>query len=213
MSAKSVYVSTHLTKEPPYEYCAAHFLNQWESKERRLYDSLSRKPTQVEVRRALQHFRVARGFAGLSEKGDSVVRALRKASEGLDEQNVVKRVSNLADSFDKDFGSRNLSAASKLLWLCCRSPVLIFDSRTRAALRKFEPTIDQQSYSDFCYAWRNEFNKRQAAIENAIQELGRYKAFTSAWQRSQDELRADINARWFSERTFDFFLWELGGES
>lgn len=107
----------HLTKEPPYEYCAARFLNQWESKERPLHAVLSGNPTPIEVRRALQYFQVARGFAGLSQKGDSIVRALREASERLDEQNVVKRVSDLADRFVKDFGSRNLSAASKLLWL------------------------------------------------------------------------------------------------
>jgi hypothetical protein len=203
----------HLTREPPYEYCAARFLNQWESKERPHWEALSRDPKKDDVRKALHYFQVARSFAGLSEKGDSIVRALCEASEGLEEQNVVERVSNLADRFREDFGSRNLSAASKLLWLRCRSPVLIFDSRARDALRQFKPTKVQHCYSAFCLAWRDEFNKRQAAIENAIQELGRYKAFTSAWLKSQDEFHDEITARWFTERTFDIFLWVRGGKS
>jgi len=206
----------HLTREPPYEYCAARFLNQWESKERPLWEALSRDPNQVDqvdVRKALHSFQVARSFAGLEKKADSIVRALCEASEGLEEQNVVERVENLAARFREDFGSRNLSAASKLLWLRCRSPVLIFDSRARDALRQFGHKKVQQSYCAFCLAWRDEFNRRQAAIENAIQELGRYKAFTSAWLKSQDKFHDEITARWFTERTFDIFLWVCGGKS
>ena len=199
--------------KPPFEYCAARFLDQWERKERPLHVALSGNPSSDAVRKALASFQVARGFAGLSGKAASVVAALLDASNQLDEQNVVTRVDMLADRFEKDFGTRNLSAASKLLWLRCRSPVLIFDARAVNALGRLRHELKGSSYHTFYHAWRREYDSRQTELEYAIHALEGIKPFTASWYRSSVTFRADIRARWFSERTFDLFLWELGRES
>lgn len=198
---------------PPYQYCAARFLDQWERKECTLHAGLSRNPTPAGVRKALASFQVARGFPGLSQKGVTVVRALRRASKRLNAENMTARVEMLADSFKKDFGTRNLSAASKLLWLRCRSPVLIFDARAVRALQKLGHDMRRPNYFAYCKAWRGEYDKRRAELDKAVVGLAGFQPFTASWYKSPAETRADITARWFSERTFDLFLWEIGGES
>ena len=201
------------TKEPPYEYCALRFLTQWERKERSLYVVISRAPSADDVRKALRYFQVARGFRGLRAEADKVVDALAIKSRRLNAKNVVSRVDGLSDSFKQDFGSRNLSAASKLLWLSRRNPILILDSRSVASLGALGNKFDPKDYAAYYECWRTEFKKRQREIKKAVSKLVSIKMFTSAWYKSPGELRQDLSSDWFVERTFDLFLWELGGES
>ena len=123
------------TEKPPYEYCALRFLMQWERKERIIHEELSRSPSPQNVRKALGYFQVSRGFPGLKTKADRVVTALKKNSRGLNNKTVISCVNGLADSFKRDFRKRNVSAASKLLWLYCRTPVVIKDSKATKALQ------------------------------------------------------------------------------
>jgi len=200
-------------EEPPYEYCALRFVIQWERHERALHEDISRKLSAEAIRTALSYFQVARGFAGLDEKAEMVAKALIKMSKGLNEGNVIDRVINLSDYFFREFNSKNLSAASKLLWLRCRNPVVILDSRTAAALNKLGYRVKKGDYVSFYRAWHEEYGKRRFELQRAAKRLKELKSYTASWRRSADEFRADIEAVWFSERTFDLLLWELGDES
>lgn len=201
------------TKELPYEYCALRFLTQWERKERSLYEVISRAPSANDVRKALRYFQVARGFRGLRAEAEKIVAALATKCRGLNAKNVVSRVDGIAKSFEQDFGSRNLSAASKLLWLSRRNPVVILDSRSVASLGALGSKFDPRDYAAYYECWRAEFTKRRRQIKKAVSRLVTIKMFTAAWYKSPGELRKDLSSDWFVERTFDLFLWELGGES
>lgn len=199
------------TKELPYEYCALRFLTQWEMKERPLYEVISRVPSADNVRKALGYFQVARGFRGLRAEANKIVAALAIKCRRLNAENVVSRVDGLSDIFKQDFGSRNLSAASKLLWLSHRNPVVILDSRSVASLGALGNKFDPKDYAAYYECWRTEFKKRERKIKKALSKLVSIKMFTAAWYKSPGELRQDISSDWFVERTFDLFLWELGG--
>lgn len=199
------------TKEPPYEYCALRFLTHWETKERSLYEVISRPPSADDVRKALHSFQVDREFRGLRAEADKIVKALTIKCRRLNAENVVSRVNGLSDTFKQDFGSRNLSAASKLLWLSRRNPVVILNSRSVASLGALGNKFDSKDYAAYYECWRTEFKKREREIKKAVSKLVSIKMFTAAWYKSPGELRQDISSDWFVERTFDLFLWELGG--
>jgi hypothetical protein len=194
---------------PPYEYCALRFLLQWERKERALFKKLSKDPSPKEIREALGYFRAARGFNGLKTKANKVVSALKKNTKGLNRKNVITRVNSLADDFKRDFGSRNLSAASKLLWLSQRSPVVIMDSRSKTALHNLGYNLSNGDYEAYYNCWRYEFNSRNCEIKKVVKKLSDIKIFTSSWKRTLKEFKQDLIEEWFIERTFDLFLWEI----
>ena len=110
------------SKEPPYDYCALSYAIQWETHERALHQEISRKPSAEAIRKSLSYFKVARVFPRLERKADLAESALIRSSKGLNEGNVVKRVADLTNEFFFTFNKKNLSAASKLLWLRCQHP-------------------------------------------------------------------------------------------
>jgi hypothetical protein len=202
-----------IAEEPPYEYCALRFVIQWERDERSLHEGIARKLSAEAIRKALSYFQVARGFARLNEKAEFVEKALIETGKRLNEGNVIARVTTLTNYFFQEFNKNNLSAASKLLWLRCRNPVVILDSRAVAALKKLDYRVKVGDYESFYRAWRQEYDKRRLELQRAAKSLKELKSCTASWRRSSDEFRTVITSDWFSERTFDLFLWELGGKS
>ena len=184
---------------------------QWERKERSLHEAISRSPSATNVRKALKYFQVARGFSGLEENADKVVDALKNYSKRLDNKTIISRVSGLADVFKRDFRSRNLSAASKLLWLSCRNPVVIMDLRTVTSLHNLGYKFANKDYESYYKNWRTEYDYRYEEIKKATKKLDQIREFTTSWNRSLKDVRQDIRSDWFIERTFDLFLWEIGG--
>jgi len=195
---------------PPFEYCALSFLEKWVRNERRLHDEISADAPIDSIRDALATFRVSRSFPELSKKIKLVRSALLRVSGRPTRLNVVSRVDALADQFGEDFGSRNLSAASKLLWLRYRSPVVILDARSVAALCRLGRLSKPDSYASYHTAWCEEFEHRQSDVSDACRKLLKVEAFTSAWRTSTSAFRSEVTTRWFAERSFDAFLWELG---
>ena len=161
------------------------------------------------ISEALGYFQAARGFNGLKTKANKVVSALKKSKKGLNRKNVITRVNSLADDFKIDFGSRNLSAASKLLWLSQRNPVVIMDSRAKTALHNLGHNFGNGDYEGYYNCWRDEFNCRNIELKKAVKKLSDIKIFTSSWNRTIKELKQDLIEEWFIERTFDLFLWEM----
>ena len=141
--------STLKTPTPTYQYCAFRFLDLWERDEKSLHGDMQGTPSADQIRNVLNHYRVARNFKGLSHEG------AKQISEDLVEMSDVKgsysdKVMLLAERFKNKFGQRNLSAASKLLWLRNRSSYLIFDKRAADGLRRLGNKIND--YKSFCDA-------------------------------------------------------------
>ncbi len=110
-----------------FEYCALRYLLLWEEKERDLHTGMTKKtPSSQDLRKSLQHFRVARSFKGVGDNANStlILNALNRVGHTR-KSSPWENVMALADQFRSDFDHYNVSAASKLLWLTFRSPYII----------------------------------------------------------------------------------------
>jgi len=200
----------------PFTYCAARFLEQWLKKERELHTRIAgptNGPQAKELRKMLSHFSIQRNFTGLGndELALTIIRLLVEVSSQVS-NDPVSAVNDLASGFEAEFGQRNLSAASKLLWIRKRHPFVILDKQATSALTALGYDFDPGHYGEFYKAWHDAFSKRREEIRAASHRLvGPCKAFTAAHLLSSDaDLLALVSEDWFQARVFDIYLWEIG---
>lgn len=196
----------------PYEYLAVKFANQWGLREEALHKSLSASSIlEAGVAKALHYFQVARTFRGLSDpesRGYIAARVLDR-SKGLTAKNYVDRVNKLAGDFESEFGSNNLSAASKLLWLRARSPVLVYDKWARLVLERVY-NCKIPDYKNYCEYWRNHYSENGADLQSVLNKFGNAQKYTALHSRSAKEFHEIISSEWFAERVFDMYLLTSG---
>lgn len=197
--------------EFPLEYCAFRFLCQWLRDEQALHHDILPVPSNDVVRRSLAYFGVARNFKGLSEHVPDVRDALQ-ATRFDSTLDAIEKVERLADKFNTRFRKRNISAASKLLWLCERSPFVIYDNRAAHALSAhFGGSFNPGDYRRYVETWRTHYGNLERRIEIAVAKLPAVREFIPSNRPSAGELGILAHEAWFKERVFDIFLWEVGG--
>jgi hypothetical protein len=192
-----------------YEYCAYRFLELWEKDEKALHKDMKGTPSAYQIRKVLNHYRVARNFKGLSGEAHKISKDLLEVSDG--EGDYADKVTMLAKRFKKSFGQFNLSAASKLLWLRHQSPYRIYDARAIKGLRRLTK-FDKADYRSYCEAWKREYEPRSSEISRAASGLVHLmpRKYTAAPLLTDAQLLTLVGAQWFRERVFDIYLWEIG---
>ena len=101
--------------------------------------AISSDPSEDSIAKALAYFQVSRNFANLKENPQTLVRIKKALVKVRCDENfpaAANKVMELSRWFETEFGKFNLSAATKLLWLSCKSPYLIYDKRAVKALEK-----------------------------------------------------------------------------
>ncbi len=198
---------------------ALMYLNDWYEKDRGFINELTSITKDVRLRTlhdAAQYYGVKRNFGGVKTKGlDAAFTLLENAAQTaiLQTQSIVAVVSQLAQDFESAYPmegwKEKVSAASKLLWLRCKSPVVLRDTNAFACLQGAScGTLPQSDYGAYLREWRRQFSKRKARIRSACSQLVDVKAFSLAADMSDQELRLVVKSRWFQERVFDkFLLW------
>lgn len=199
----------------PFEFCALRYFLQWQRKEEALHTHLrSPKPELPYLRKALRYFQVARNFKGLKhDHRAALVRDALLEVRARKDLSPEQQVSLLASAFrDADF-QHNLSAASKLLWLSSRKPI-IYDSRAFTALEEeYGHKGDKKDYEAYCASWKRAYKQNKQAVLRAVNELPKVRAFLPVATSVDKRLLALVHKQWFRERVFDVYLWELGGDS
>lgn len=129
-----------------------------------------------------------------TEKQHRILRSLLDSLNDDALSQPCEKVDALADRFQREFNPRNLSAASKLLWLSKRDPFVIYDSRAVDALGE-----GYGNYSAFSRAWRTQYEQYKHSIEEAVMKLPEVSIFLRT-RRPKSKLLQIINETWFRER-------------
>ena len=100
---------------------------------------------------------------------------------------IVREVEGLCDVFQESWGSRNLSAASKV-WVCLGVPTPIYDTLARLALFGH---MRPATYSEYCDAFFARYENERLAYEAA------------ATEQSTEVERDQLGIPWIAMRSFD----------
>lgn len=199
----------------PLTFCALRFLIQWLRREHALFRAISSNPTDQDIREALTYFQVARTFEGLS-KDPSKLSSIRLALRDIRKRRSlapVQMVVELACKLQIEFKQFNVSAASKLLWLSVREPVVVYDKRAVSALSgHFKHKFSARNYNEYASVWREEYLNHEPDIAAATRQLPKGRRFMPNCALTDSELLSLAEQSWFKERVFDIFLWEIGGD-
>jgi hypothetical protein len=107
-------------------------------------------------------------------------------------------------------GVRALSFSTKALWLRFRSPIIIYDSRSREALC----CAQNCGLEAFSHEWQKAYLKARAAIGTACRQLPTVAKFSVSGNHVTRKAIADlISQEWFKERVFDSWLWHTGDDA
>lgn len=199
-------------KSISFEYCAFRYFEQWFLREEGLYLLMRSKPKAETVRKSLQYFNVARSFKRLGEHGVAeLIKNDLATVNSLDGHDAESKVDELANRFKVQFGQYNISAASKLLWLSNIDDYLIYDSRAVKGLKKLGAPLRNIDYSLYEREWRRAYDCHRVDVREATRKLPEIKTWLPYWPDNDVEIQSTINKKWFLERVFDIYLWELSG--
>ena len=199
------------------DYCALSYLNQWQKDDSMLYSLLNSNEVECQkegIERAVTFYGIARNFPkkyDSSDRFDKVLNRLSNINVKVTLSNFIEIVNDLADNFLEDYKQRNISAASKLLWLRHRDPVIIYDKRAIDGLKsRFQYKGEYGDYVNFSRTWLQEYENKSQEITVATQKLLSVKQFTYNHLASSEEIKNLTKENWFKMRVFDIYLWNLG---
>jgi len=122
----------------------------------------------------------------------------------------ISAVAALTNKFEASTGQRNVSAASKLLWMKLRHPIVIYDRRAADALS----CTRNVAYEEFHDVWLTHFEMSRTDIDKAAKGLKTIpRSYTAAHALDDATLDALVEEKWFKARIFDIWLWETGRQA
>jgi hypothetical protein len=173
--------------------------------------------------KAATYYQVIRSFSEDWDASQRLDNALKKVDAVLSNVNniitpanvdavVTALASRLGSVYKKKGKAQELvSAASKFLWICRRSPVVIYDGRVKTCLTRMK-AAPGTTYASFRKAWQTEFPKYEMRIRLACRDLSRSSVKNFAPDgTAKRRFNSVARTRWFHERVVDKFLWWNGG--
>jgi hypothetical protein len=204
--------------EAGFKYYALHYLNLWISQDQPCCHALAghhREEKLEALAAAAADYGIARtlpkrdGMDKGPERYGPVLKIIeRQKRENFRNSDLPRRVERVNRQIKLQYASDHqvLSLTTKFLWLKLKSPIIIYDSRARTALK-----VRPNDIEEFYRRWREEFSGLERAIEKACASLGKMYEYTKNPKKTNSRYVTRIAAkRWFRERIFDVYLWHLG---
>ena len=185
-----------------FEFCALDYLNNWQRYDRDFCRRL--QSADFEERRkalvdAAKYYRITRNFKLRFDSGirlTDIVKVLDSISGSSVDRDYVSEVEKFTSEINRIYGQRNLSAASKLLWLKCKCPVIILDSRALKALRKEKKIIEPVSYANYCDTWLFAFRNKREEIVSAAAKLESVLEFSFDSKLNKSDITSLVRNEW-----------------
>ena len=150
------------------------------------------------LQRCAGYFRIARNFPTRFDldrelpRLDPVLAILDTLRFPLRSDHLIDIVERTSERLASVYGKKGLlSAATKLLWLMHKDPVVIYDSQVRASLR-----VPPGNYAAYVSRWHALYSQHAAGIRRATSRIG--------------VPGAPVEGEWFRRRVFDLYLWAEG---
>lgn len=201
-----------------FEFCALSYLERWMCIEQPMHNALlvgNQEEKLSALESAIKYFIIFRSLQTQYDLGKGLSR-FAPILEIIEEIEIHYSSSLYVDFVELTRarisqaygGIDSLSAASKLLWLRFRHPIIIYDRNVRSALN-----IDSRDYESITISWLSEYRKYQSDIQAVCNNVDRYRRFIKCGPTITKHQISDIcNNEWFRHRVFDRYLWHFGAE-
>jgi hypothetical protein len=200
-----------------FKCCSLQYLNQWLNHDRISCEALASGDEAEKLKamkKAADFYRVSRNLRTEHDSKKGLPR-YKPLLDVLDSQlpetfatNLIEAIERTRDRISRQYGHRGvLSLTTKFLWLKVKTPIIIYDSRARAALGIKATIPDLGSYYSI---WREQFDDHADEIEVACKSLEHVVEYSvDPKVASTDYVRDLACQQWFRERVFDNYLWNL----
>ena len=199
-----------------FEFCSLSYLNMWLSQDRLFIENLAsnnRSDQLKELGKIAAAYRIARNLplAGDKHKDkkryEPVLKIINRISGPVEEKKVICLVTKTKKEICEEYNiNEALSLTTKFLWFKFQSPILIYDSRARNALK-----TETGNYENFCKEWKKLYEENIEEIKNACKKLPKMAIYTNSPDFATEEKIKEISQKkWFMERVFDNYLWHAG---
>jgi hypothetical protein len=167
-----------LKMEVTFDFSALHYLDQWVSSDKQFHNGLnstSRDERLASLNRMASGYGVARNLHKEHDVGgrlELVLDIIEKPEyQHITLDNRVEIIESVTDEIEKHYHARVLSFVTKALWTKHRTPIVIYDSKAREALKKYGYLSGHNDISQYLTSWEEFCRSRQAEISNACQSL------------------------------------------
>jgi hypothetical protein len=206
-----------------YEYSAFYYLNWWLKFDSRFFSVLSDGEASfaqklLVLQEAARVYRVVRN---LEKKYDTKIGLERLApvlnilaacsAKDFTQKKWIASLEDAHGQISAAYGGVTaLSFSTKVLWLRFKRPIIIYDSRARAALCCAQ-NCGIKAFSD---EWRMACRRASIAIDAACRRLPTVAKFSVSGNHVTRKAIAElISHEWFKERVFDSWLWHTGEDA
>lgn len=199
-----------------FEHCSLAYLNLWSENDKSCTEALSgnnQEKKLIALKKSANVFKIARNLQTQYDVGKGlkryapVLKILDKVNLTNIKKEPVIEIRKIEKLISNKYGnSEVLSLTTKFLWLKVQSPVLIYDSQAQKALGTRVGDLE-----DFYHRWHIEYNLKEDEINNACSKLkGLYRYMKSSNEITKEEVGMISSQKWFRERVFDIYLWNIG---
>ncbi|MDA0692620.1 MAG: hypothetical protein O3C58_12235 [Nitrospinae bacterium] len=197
---------------------ASHFIEKWFVSEKPFVLGLRHEDKEVRLKtlnRFCSKFGVVRNLKRLeTEKTEgrlnpllTILERYKKKYKEIDRSDTSKIVNKLSENIREDYGTLNISLSSKLLWMLFQSPIVIYDSKVKIALKSEGYKIKDGDYDQYLKSWNDLYEKHKPDIKKSCAWLVKSKPFEGILDSG--ELKELMTSDWFQLRVFDIYLWKL----
>ena len=202
-----------------FRYAAFNYLYEWVCYDRHFMEVLaftraSEPEAEVACKELIsvaKHYDIIRNFK--VEKGTARLlpawNALKEMAKPVSREDAKAHVSQLVAKLKPTYGRDLWSAASKILWMRFKRPIVIFDSITWEWMCVKGECPRGGGYDSFYDAWLRKFDENKVEIRavcEELKELSTATKFFGSEKPTQQEFEATVSSGWFAERVFDHAL-------
>ncbi len=128
-----------------FDFSALHYLDQWMASDRHFHNglnSINRDDRLAWLRLMASGYGVVRNLRREHDVGGRLELVLditeKSEYQHITLDNRVEIIESVTDEIEKHYHARILSFVTKALWMKHRTPIVIYDSKVREALKKYQ---------------------------------------------------------------------------
>ena len=206
-----------------FDFAALHYLDQWIEEDSKWHKELNDSDQSIRLKALNTLARNYQVIRNLPRRYDIDATPCKKRLSPIldiiekpDFQNItianrVEIIEKIVEEIKQHYHKRVLSFVTKALWVKHKDPIIIYDSKARETLKKYDYPSGENNISKYITSWERFYQHCQTEINEACKSLYKARRYSKFANELTDQQIKDISSQlWFQHRVFDIFLFFEG---